>query len=155
MIPTTSHQHIAMKYSFGLNSTLRNGLHLKDDQHLLFASGYQVVMHNTLDKSQEYFQGMENYHAFSTINLSPLKRYLALGLKADKPAIVIYDTKNHKRLKSLKLSEEYNVKEFTSIIFSPDAESRSIISLTGGGGEVILTFWQYDIVKCLANIRVS
>lgn len=144
-----------MKYSFGMNSQLRNGLHLKDDQHLLFASGYQVVMHNIGDKSQQYFQGLENYQGISCLNLSPLKRYLALGLKADKPAISIYDTKNHKRLKSLKLPEEYNVKEFVSIVFSPDAESRNIISLTGGGGEVVLTFWQYDIVKCLANIRVS
>lgn len=55
----------------------------------------------------------------------------------------------------MKLSEDYNVKEFVSIVFKPDAESKNIISLTGGGGECVLTFWQYDIARALASIKVS
>lgn len=66
---------------------------------------------------------------------------MAVGLKGEKPAIVIFDTKNQKRKKTLKLSEEYNVKEFVSIIFSPEAESKNIISLTAGGGDCILSYW--------------
>lgn len=107
------------------------------------------------DKGQIYFSGQENYLGFTCLNLSPLKRYVALGLKGERPAIVVYDIKNQKKVKNMKLSEDYNVKEFVSIVFKPDAESKNIISLTGGGGECVLTFWQYDIARALASIKVS
>lgn len=73
----------------------------------------------------------------------------------DRPAIVIYDTVTFKRKKTLKLNDEPNVKEFISVQFSPGAESKNIITLTGGEGETVLSYWQYDKSKCLASVKIS
>ena len=74
---------------------------------MVYVSGYNIVIYNLQDKSQNYFLGIEGYLGYSCISLSPLKRYLAVGLMGEKPAIVIFDTKNQKRKKTLKMSEEF------------------------------------------------
>jgi len=54
--------------------------------------------------------------SISCIQLSPLKRYLGLGVRGvDRPAIIIYDTVTFKRKKTLKLNDEPNIKEFVAI----------------------------------------
>jgi len=59
----------------------------------------------------------------------------------DRPAIIIYDTVTFKKKKTLKLNDEPNIKEFIAIQFSVGAESKNIITLTGGEGESILSYW--------------
>lgn len=93
MIPTIQpSQQIQLKYIFGMNSSIRNNIYFIDDQRLIFPAGYHIICYSTTDKSQTYFQGIEGYRGFSCMTLSPMKRFLAVGGKADKPAIFIYDT---------------------------------------------------------------
>jgi len=84
------------------------------------------------------------------MTLSPLRRFLALGVKGvkiekadkpEKPAIVVYDTFTQKKKKILVFNEA-NVKQWISIAFAPSSmETKTLISLSGGGGEVVACFW--------------
>lgn len=92
MIPTLQpSQQIQLKYIFGLNSNIRNNIYFIDDSRIIYPAGYNIVCYSLTDKTQTYFQGVEGYRGFSCITLSPMKRFLACGVKAEKPAILIYD----------------------------------------------------------------
>jgi len=57
-----------------------------------------------------------------------LLRYLALGLKGDKPNIVIFDTMTQKKKKTLPFNDGV-IKEWISLAFAPGSENKHLISL--------------------------
>ena len=67
-------QHIQLKYIFGVNDAFSNNLHYRDEQVLLYSAGYHVVSYNTEEKTQTYYNGLENYRGFSCMCLSPNRR---------------------------------------------------------------------------------
>ena len=98
------------------------------------------MCYSMLDKTQSYFKGVDGHRAFTCITLSPMKRFLAAGAKGEKPAIFIYDTMQQTKKKTLTFTD-IAIKEFVSLAFGPGVETKTLISLSGGGGEVVLCYW--------------
>ena len=65
---------IQLKYVFGINDSISNNLHFRDDQILLYPAGYHVISYNTEEKTQTYYNGVDGYRGFSTMCLSPTRR---------------------------------------------------------------------------------
>lgn len=65
------------------------------------------------------------------MTLSPMKRFLAVGARGDKPAIFIYDTMSQKKKRTLAF-HEFPVKEWVSLAFGPGVEAKTLVSLSGG-----------------------
>ncbi|EWS71110.1 WD40 domain protein (macronuclear) [Tetrahymena thermophila SB210] len=154
-------QHIQLKYIFGMNNEIRNSLQFHDEDRIIYPAGYNVVLHDLNDKSQHYYQGTNEYRGISCLALSPLKRYLALGVKGQRdPAIIIFDTFTQKRRKNLGLNlgnlDRYNIKQWVSIAFpSQNQETKYIFSLSGAGGDVVLCWWWHEKGKCLGSIDLG
>lgn len=76
MIPSIiPSSHIQLKYIFGLNSNISNNLHFRDEQTLLYPAGYQVVSYNIEEKTQTYYNGINDFRGFSAMCLSPTRRF--------------------------------------------------------------------------------
>ncbi|CAD8112856.1 unnamed protein product [Paramecium primaurelia] len=161
MIPTLQpSQQLQPKYIFGLNSNLRNNLYFMDDTRIIYPAGFHIVCYSLQDKSQSYFQGFEHYRGFSCMTLSPMKRFLAAGVKGEKPAIQIYDTMSQKKKRTL-IYHDAPIKEWVSVAFGPNAEAKTLVGLSGGvsvnGSPVdsYLCYFQTDTMKCLASVKVA
>jgi hypothetical protein len=128
---------------FGLNSGIRNNLYFLDDQRIIYPGGYHIICYSMADKTQTYFQGVEGYKGFSCMTLSPMKRFLAVGAKHDKPAIFIYDVLSQKKKRTL-IFNDVPVKEWVSLAFGPGVEAKTLISLSGGGGESVICYWALE-----------
>jgi hypothetical protein len=88
------------------------------------------------------------------MTLSPMKRFLAVGGKADKPAIFIYDTMSQKKKRTL-VFHEAPIKDWVSLAFGPGVEAKTLVSLSGGLGDAVICYWQIDTMKCLAWAKVT
>lgn len=76
MIPSIiPSSHIQLKYIFGINNTMTNNIQFRDDHTLLYPAGYHVISYNIVEKSQAYCNGVEGFRGFSSMCLSPNKRY--------------------------------------------------------------------------------
>lgn len=147
-----------------MNSAIKNNIYYQDEEKIIYPAGYHVVLQDLKDQSQLYYQGQAEFRGISCVALSPLRRYLAVGAKGikqdkvdriEKPAIFIYDTFNQKKKKTLQFNDE-GVKQWVSLAFAPaNMETKTLVSLSGGGGDVIACFWQHDKNKCLAWIKLS
>ena len=69
-------------------------------------------------------EGFKNYKHLTDFPF----RFLALGLKSDKPSIVIFDTMTQKKKKTLPFNDGV-IKEWVSIAFAPGSENKHLISL--------------------------
>ena len=88
------------------------------------------------------------------MTLSPMKRFLAAGVKGEKPAIQIYDTMSQKKKRTL-VFHDAGVKEWVSVAFGPNAEAKTLVGLSGGSGDAYLCYFQTDTMKCLASAKVA
>jgi len=77
------------------------------------------------------------------MTLSPMKRFLAVGAKSDKPAIFIYDVLSQKKKRTLSFNE-LPIKEWVSIAFGPGVEAKTLISLSGGVGDAVVCYWAIE-----------
>ncbi|EGR33091.1 WD repeat protein [Ichthyophthirius multifiliis] len=151
-------QHVQLKYVFGMNPNIKNSLLFHDEERIIYPAGYNIVLYDLQDKSQHYYQGTNEYRGISCVCLSPLKRYLALGVKGqgnEKPGIILFDTFTQKRRKNLGFGqspqlEYYNIKQWISVAFpNQNQETRYIYSLSGGGGDHILCWWWHEKGRCI------
>ena len=77
------------------------------------------------------------------MTLSPMKRFLAAGVKADKPLIFIYDVLSQKKKRTL-VFHELQIKEWVSVAFGPGVEAKTLVSLSGGQGEAVVCYWALE-----------
>lgn len=88
------------------------------------------------------------------MTLSPMKRLLAVGVKAEKPSILIYDSMSQKKKRTLTF-QDFPIKEWASVAFGPGVETKTLISLSAGPTDSYLCYWQIETMKCQAHIKVA
>ncbi|EAS05472.2 WD40 domain protein (macronuclear) [Tetrahymena thermophila SB210] len=132
-------QHIQLKFAFGINTNIKNNLYFLDEEKIIYPAGYNIVQYNIQDKTQVYYQGLTDYRGISCIELSPLRRWLAVGLKGakfdnekfDNPSIAIYDTITQRKKHILNF-KEVKIKYWVSLAFpSSQQEAKHLVSLSG------------------------
>ena len=82
---------VTPKFMFGLNSSVKNGIHFLDDQRILYPCGHNIVIYSLEDKSQIFIPGIEGSEGISAIALSKSKRFLAVCEKSERAFCIIYD----------------------------------------------------------------
>ena len=77
----TNDAHIQLNFIFGMNTQIKNNLYFLDEEKIIYPAGHNVVQYQIQDKTQVYYQAPIEYRGISCIELSPLRRWLAIGLK--------------------------------------------------------------------------
>jgi hypothetical protein len=49
-----------LRFIFGVNAELKNNAHFLEDHRIVYAAGHNVIVYNTEDKSQYFYQGKLN-----------------------------------------------------------------------------------------------
>jgi hypothetical protein len=80
-----------MKYLFGLQQGNPQVFHV-DELKVVYPAGHNVVTYNVEDRTMAYYPGDESSIEITVMAISPMRRYLAVGEKADNAVCVIYDT---------------------------------------------------------------
>jgi hypothetical protein len=99
---------------------------------VFYQAGYNVVAYNYREKTQQYYAGQEGFLSFSAVDVSSPKKQIAMGLVSSdgRPAILCQEL-GHSSSKRRKLEfPELNVKEWVSLAFSTNAESKSLFALS-------------------------
>ncbi|EGR34794.1 WD repeat protein [Ichthyophthirius multifiliis] len=158
----TSAQQIQLKHIFGISSsTIQINVQFQDNIHIIYQAGNNIVLYDLTDKSQKFYQSLLTYNQITCFSISPLKRYLALGVQQESlghTGILIYDTLTQKLIKQLNNTEldNINIKQWTNIVFPTQGQERKyLISTSGGGGDAILSWWNHDKMQCVQYINLG
>lgn len=118
-----------------------------NENTFIYVCGNNIVIHNTIEKTQRYIPGIEGTQGISTFELSPCKRYLAVCERSSQAICVIYDLVTLKRKRVL-TSAEVNAGEFISLGFalSQDKLMQYLVTLTGkcNDGHYRIVVWLWD-----------
>ena len=132
----------------GLNPNVKPGVIALSDHIYIFVCGNNIVIHNTIEKTQKYIPGIDGTQGISTMQLSPDKRYLAVCERHDQPICVIYDLVTLKRKRFLTTSEA-KATDYTDVAFATsddDKLQQYLVTLTNRGtdGQFRLQIWLWD-----------
>jgi hypothetical protein len=84
---------------FGIRSDVNDNICFLDEQNIVYPAGANIVIYNTDLKTQKFIPAGEGSGKFTSMTVSPNRRYLAVAEKAEKPSVVIYDLQTMKKRK--------------------------------------------------------
>ena len=94
-IPTIIPQQILqLKHIFGITNNIPNSICLLSPDRIFYMAGYHGVVYNPKEreKSQSYYPGAEGCKGLASINISPNKKFLVMGMKSnEKPCLYFYE----------------------------------------------------------------
>ncbi|KAM4741198.1 cilia- and flagella-associated protein 57 [Anableps anableps] len=140
-------------FIFGLRKGVTNNLCFVDEQTVVFPSGNNCVIHNTVQRWQRFIPGLERSLGLRALALSPNQRYLAVSEKVENAFITVFDLHQEQGKKRKVLTVgDFLVQEFLYMAFSPD--SKYLIGQTGAP-EWMLIFWFWEKNKVLATLKTT
>lgn len=124
------------RFMLGLNPHVKPGILALSDHVYIFVCGNNIVIHNTIEKTQKYIPGVDGTQGITTMELSPCKRYLAVCERHTQAICVIYDLVTLKRKRFLTAAEA-SATEFTDLSFatSSDKLQQYLVTLTNQGSD--------------------
>lgn len=85
--------------AFGVRSDVADNVCFLDEQHVVYPAGGNIVILNTDQKTQRFLPASEGAGKFTSMVVSPNRRYIAIAEKADKPSVTVYDLQTLKKRK--------------------------------------------------------
>lgn len=138
----------------GINPEVKPGVLALSDNIFVYACGNNIVIHNTIEKTQRYIPSIDGTQGISCMELSHCKRYLAVCERSTQAICIIYDLNTLKRKRVL-TSIEVNASEFTSLSFAQSADKlmQYLVTLTNkcNDGQYRCVVWLWDksrLVTC-------
>jgi hypothetical protein len=117
---------ITPKHIFGISNNWRNHVHFINDHKVLYPAGHNIIVYNIDEKQQSYIAGIEGYKGFTTVAVSPLRKFVAFGEKGEKPAFFVYDTVRLTKKKQF-IFQDPDFSEVTNIAFLPGQENKFLV----------------------------
>lgn len=90
---------VAVTSCFGLSADVQNNVFFVDEQRVVYPAGTSIVIYHLDQRKQQFITNSENTQGFSTMCISPNKRFLAAAEKGHKPSIAIYDLQTLRKKK--------------------------------------------------------
>ena len=84
-----------------MGSTTTDNLHWLNEHTAIFSAGQGIVLYNHESKTQQFLAGAQDAEAISALCISPSRKFLAVGERAPKATVTIYDLVTLKRRKVL------------------------------------------------------
>ena len=117
---------MAQSFVFGFNQHVTTNAHFMDEDTIVYTAGYNVILYNRTDKTQRFIHttrgASDTLEGYTSIGISPSKRFLAVAEKADQPEIFIFDMKSTRKRKGLTYEEATQPCSFINVAFSHDNE---------------------------------
>lgn len=101
LIRLLSFNCILNRHIFGLGSGTADNLHWLDEQTAIYSAGQNVVLYSPDTKTQTFLSGAQDSEGICAMCISPNRKFLAVGEKALKATVTIYDMSTMKRRKVL------------------------------------------------------
>lgn len=143
------HGQLNIRSVFGLKADVKSNVHYVDETQLLYPAGHNTVLYSTDHKSQRLFPGTPDAEDIACLALSPNKRYLAVGERAERALCTIFDVPTGKRRKVLNF--EFEARTYVSMSFSH--ETKFLITQSGAP-EWQLIYWAWDKARPLAALKI-
>eukprot|EP00397_Hematodinium_sp_SG-2012_P002542 GEMP01002549.1.p1 GENE.GEMP01002549.1~~GEMP01002549.1.p1 ORF type:complete len:1215 (+),score=317.57 GEMP01002549.1:306-3950(+) len=141
---------LSLRHVFGLKPDVRCNVHYVDETQLLYPAGHNTVLYNTEQKTQRLFPGTPDAESITCLALSPNKRYLAVGERAERAICTIFDVVTGKRRKVLNF--EFEARSYVCMAFSQ--ETKFLITQSGPP-DWHLIYWAWDKARPLAALKLA
>jgi WD40 repeat protein len=128
------------RYVFGYNVGVANNGVFIDNTTIGYAAGNVIVFNNLTNNKQRFINSFvdPSLEGCSCLSLDPSRKYLAVGLRAEKPEIHIFDTKTLRKKKSLVHAEATAKCSIVAMQFTHNGEK--LVALSGQPDCTILVF---------------
>lgn len=124
------------------------GVHFGDESTLIYTVGHTIVLYNMQDKTQRFIAGSTEDEGVSALALSPSNKFLAVGARADRASILIFDLKTLRKRKVLSQTAVACAK-YAGVCFSNDNEM-----LLGMTGSTVMV-WRWAKGKTVAQLELD
>ena len=89
------------RHIFGLSSGTADNLHWLNEETAIYSAGQGIVLFKPDSRTQQFLAGAADTDGISALCVSPNRKYLAVGERAPKATVTIYDLNTLKRRKVL------------------------------------------------------
>ncbi|XP_029007881.1 cilia- and flagella-associated protein 57 [Betta splendens] len=140
-------------FSFGLRTAVNNNLCFIDENTLVFPSGNNCVVYNSVQRCQRFIPGSERSRAMRALAISANRRFLAVCERGDTAAVTVLDLQHEQGRKRKVLTPgDSPALDLVCVAFSPD--SKYLIGQTGDP-DWTLVLWLWEKQKVLATVKSS
>ncbi|KAJ4460583.1 putative cilia- and flagella-associated protein 57 [Paratrimastix pyriformis] len=150
---------LTLMQSFGIDPTVRDGIHTVSTTQTLYVAGHNAVLFTTQpveEKAQLFFSGSERGRAIRALAVSPSKRCFAIAEEGgSRPLLTVYPeyTSPWRRFRQLAMPTQTGAETTTSRTFVCLALSRDtgqdarFLAALSGAPEFGLYMWHLDGIK--------
>lgn len=119
-------QPLVHRHVIGFAHNVAQNAHFLDEHTLMYLAGANIVMFNTMDRKQKLIHPSTQdarLDGFSTLAVSPSRRYAAVALSGEQPEVQVYDLKSCRKRKNLVFADSPGRCKFVSLSFTCDNDN--------------------------------
>ena len=143
------------KCVLGVNTAVKGGVLLLDEEQVLYSSGNHVLVWNKYKRIQVFVHQCSNGEEIQLLSLCSSRKQIAIAVKSVKNGhhLIIYDAITYKRKKVIKLQNVEDNSDVISLSFSQDGKQ---ILVLRDAPFYFLSLWNIEkTAKAVASIRLA